>query len=222
MLERISGGEAPFDIAIWQTERCLVVPKRFSRNEYYARAAESSEARGWPVFIRSTGGDVTPQGAGTVNVTLAYTLPKGVRPVIEEQYDVLCRPIADHLRSWEVTPEYASVEKSFCDGAFNISVGGRKMVGAAQRWRRKENPYGSHIVFAHALILVDADLDGGIAATNHLYEDCEMPDRVSRDVHVNLTSLAPPEAARGFDVDRYMDWLRDAYVHDLKNLTNKN
>ncbi len=221
MFERVGSGRKPFEVAVWETERCLVVPKAFSHYDNFQYAAEISKFSGWPVFTRCTGGDVTPQGVGTINVSFAYTMPKGTKPCIEEQYDILCLPIAKHLQSWGVKPGFSSVEHSFCDGAFNLSVKGRKMVGTAQRWRRRTNKFGTNVIFAHALILVDADLTGGIEATNRLYENCNLPNRVREDVHLNLTSLRPCNMVGSFDTQGYMDYLCDAYERDLKKLTTK-
>ncbi|MEJ6394440.1 hypothetical protein V8J82_14330 [Gymnodinialimonas sp. 2305UL16-5] len=215
MLDRVGSGARSHEIAIWQTERCLVVPQAFTRNPAFDAAAEQMGQGGWPVFTRCTGGDVTPQGTGTVNVSLAYRVPNGVTPDIKDHYRRLCAPVAQHLRGWGAEPEFLAIPHSFCDGAHNLSVGGRKMVGTAQRWRRIRDGSGAQMVFAHALILVRADLPGGIAATNRLYDLCDVAQRVDAAVHVNLADLAPKRDAKDFSIASYMAWLHRAYDADL-------
>ncbi|MDC0660568.1 hypothetical protein N6L27_21395 [Leisingera sp. SS27] len=218
LMERVASGERSYEVAIWQTEQCLVVPRGFSKRERFGDGVAECQRQGWPVFERTTGGDVTPQDSGTVNVTLVYRLPKATPPCIREQYDVLCNPILEHLRSWGLAPDYSAVEMSFCDGAYNVAVDNQKLVGTAQRWRRSAKWPGECIIFAHALILAEADLKAGIAATNTLYRACGMPDRVRTTAHTNLKHLQPAHA-RAFDTNRYMDWLQAAYEQDLYDIT---
>lgn len=217
ILEQVSSGQSHFQMAIWETERCLVVPQSFTRNERFEAAATQSKAEGWPIFTRCTGGDVTPQGPGTMNVTLAYRLSSQAVPSIDEHYDLLCRPISDHLQSWGLVPEFSAIEHSFCDGAHNLSVDGRKMVGTAQRWRRVRDGSGVQMVFAHALILVDADISGGIAAMNTLYESCDLKHRIRENVHINLSEVAVIAQTAKFSTSTFSAYLGQAYNQLFKH-----
>lgn len=211
LLEQVSSGQSSFEIAIWQTERCLVVPQAFTRNALFNQAAESSRNSGWPVFVRCTGGDVTPQGPGILNVTLVYRVSANRTPSIDQHYRLLCQPIFEHLRVNGHTPEFSAIDHSFCDGAHNLSVNGRKMVGAAQRWRSIRDGSGLKMVFAHALVLVDADLESGIISTNALYQGCNISHRIKEEVHVNLSSLVPTIDKEKFDVSDYAAHLLGSY-----------
>jgi lipoate-protein ligase A len=55
------------------------------------------------------------------------------------------------------------VEGSFCDGRFDLAVGGRKLAGTAQSWRRVA---GRPVVLAHAVIVVDAEPEALTEAAN--------------------------------------------------------
>jgi lipoate-protein ligase A len=68
------------------------------------------------------------------------------------------------LESMGIFASAQSVEGSFCDGRFNLAVGGRKLAGTAQAWRRVE---GRPMVLAHAVFLIDADPDQLTEAANH-------------------------------------------------------
>lgn len=58
---------------------------------------------------------------------------------------------------------------SFCDGAWNLSVGDQKLVGTAQRWRPVRG--GHPRVLAHALILIDERFQAGSKAVAKLHDD---------------------------------------------------
>lgn len=190
MLEHVVTGKAENALSIWSAEQSLVVPKRLCSNSKFAVAAEKSRQNGWPVSIRNTGGDATPQGKGILNVSYAYALDS--RPSIEAAYLDLCRPIADFIASLGHKPEYRCVPNAFCDGKFNVGSQGRKIAGTAQRWAIGKNKQKSSVLFAHALILVNADIEKGTYAINSLYKDCSRPERVEPHAHINIADLYPP------------------------------
>ena len=101
----------------WQSPQCLVVPRKLSLHPDFDAASRELQDSGWPVFSRATGGNVTPQGPGVVNVTHVYASPKGREYGLEDAYDALCTPIEAALgpsatRGWQ--------PGAFCDGAHNV------------------------------------------------------------------------------------------------------
>jgi len=118
---------------------------------------------GWPVHLRATGGDVTPQGPGVVNVTLVFT-PEGPTD-IPGNYDRLCTPIEQTLgptasRGWN--------PGAFCDGAYNVQRDGLKFAGTAQRMRKCTDQRSA--VLAHALMLMRAPSPETIDALNRFLD----------------------------------------------------
>lgn len=127
--------QTPILAAIWQTERSIILPSGMLQREGVKRAAEISRAGGWPIHERSTGGDVTPQFEGVLNISLGFIL-SGKERNIEAAYRCLTDPIISFLRMAYGFEAYtASVKGAFCDGTYNLVVGGRKIAGTAQRWR---------------------------------------------------------------------------------------
>ena len=189
MLESVVKGEAEYSLSIWSAEQSIVVPKRIASNDRFASAAEKSTQSGWPVSIRNTGGDATPQGKGILNVSYAYASNK--KPSIEQAYLDLCKPIADFISSLGHAPEYRSVPNAFCDGKFNVGSQGRKIAGTAQRWATRKDRPKSTVLFAHALILVNADIEKGTDAINHLYQNCARSECVEPAAHLNIAELTP-------------------------------
>ncbi len=73
------------------------------------------------------------------------------------------------LARFGVASHARAVNGSFCDGRYNLACGegeaARKIVGTAQYWRPLAAGRG-HVVLAHAVILIDADLTAAHQAAN--------------------------------------------------------
>ena len=90
----------------WEGSQALVVPRKLAVNPGFERACEMMRAGGWPVHVRATGGDVTPQGPGIFNMTHVYTRPAGAKMSLAGEYDLICGPIERALgpgatRGWQ-------------------------------------------------------------------------------------------------------------------------
>ena len=190
MLESVTIREADFQFSIWQTTQCLVAPKSLGRNVNFEAAQTSLQEQSWPIFLRDTGGDITPQGQGILNVSLAYLAPKN-KLSIKQVYIDFCTPILSLLKDFELDAYCSSVPNSFCDGAFNIVIGGKKLAGTAQRWKQIKDKSGQvhKAIFIHALILINTDIEASCSTINQLYQICDIESSVNADVHINLESI---------------------------------
>lgn len=133
----------------WQAPRGWVVPRN-----YAAQLRQRPEPVG-NVQVRASGGGLVPQGPGIWNLSLVWPVRAAVHLDTGEIYRSLCARLSNALRELGIFAEPGSVNGSFCDGRFNLAVGGRKLVGTAQAWKRIHR---QQIVLAHAVILVDVDL----------------------------------------------------------------
>ena len=132
----------------WQAHRGWVVPRN-----YAAQLRDGPEPVG-NVQVRASGGGLVPQGPGIWNLSLVWPVMDAGRLDTGEIYRFLCSRMSNALRELGIFAEPGSVNGSFCDGRFNLAVGGRKLVGTAQAWKRIRL---QQIVLAHAVILVDVD-----------------------------------------------------------------
>lgn len=174
----------------WASPQALVAPRKLAAQPAFAAAAEASARRGWPVFLRGSGGDVTPQGAGIVNVTHIYRAPGGVTFDIAREYDRLCRPIeaalgAGATRGW--------MPGAFCDGAYNVQHEGRKFAGTAMRFRPSRVDPGQYVVLAHALMLIKPPKPGAIEAINQFLSDLDEPRVIEHARHTGLPDRLSPK-----------------------------
>ncbi len=177
---------------IWSMPQGLVVPKSISSQPLFTDAAETMKSKGWPVHVRITGGDLTPQAAGVLNISYVFSNCWDTALSIEAMYKRLCQPIIDFLQQDFGLPAYcASVEGAFCDGKYNIVVDGLKIAGTAQKWRPFHTSDGEKhaAVLGHVALLYDAPIDVLIGASNEFYSECGGDKQLEVKNHANLSDL---------------------------------
>ncbi|WP_072397283.1 hypothetical protein [Hyphomicrobium sp. CS1GBMeth3] len=208
------------DWVVWRTHQSLVVPSQTANVADFYLASLDMSLRGWPVYVRDTGGDVTPQSPGVVNASAAFVVPRAADLSIRSTYQRFCEPLLAFLRTLGVDAYLSSVPGAFCDGAFNITVGGKKLAGTAQRWRLTRTCDGGPgvAVLAHAAILADPDIELSIAATNRFYRLCGEGE--SREVdparHTSLaTLLRTSQAGAEHILQRLSDYLERQRTLDI-------
>lgn len=177
---------------VWSMPQCLVVPKSLSSKPQFGFACHEMESLGWPVKIRQTGGDLTPQSPGVINVSYITSQPWTETTGITSAYEALCQPIVDYLkRDWGVSSYCSAVDGAFCDGKFNVVVDGLKIAGTAQKWRQFKDEAGqAHVaILGHVAILADAHLEALMGASNIFYQLCEIDKTIQLPNHTTLLKL---------------------------------
>ncbi|MEL6206550.1 MAG: lipoate--protein ligase family protein [Pseudomonadota bacterium] len=189
LLAAVAEGRAGASAFLWRaTAPGFVVPRPFTRAPRWADVAAMFAAEGHPVVERKTGGGITPQGPGVLNLALAWTLGEGTPRAIPAAYGAICAPLVAGFAALGMEAGPGAVAGSFCDGDFNLEVGGRKIVGTAQRWRRRS-------VMAHALILTDLEIAPSVARIGRLAEALDRPLALRDAAHVRLVDVGVAEAA---------------------------
>lgn len=193
-------------VALWHaTSPALVCPAAYRHRAGFVSAAQRSRARGWPVLTRPTGGGTVPQGAGVLNLAMAMTVDRGFR--IEDGYRLITSPIQIVGARFGLRMETGPTPDSFCDGTWNLSSHGRKLVGTAQRWRPLAD--GRARILAHALILTH----GPVAAetVDAFHADLGFGP-VRREAHTTLEEELGPQ---GPELDQLAAALEHAARHAL-------
>ncbi|WP_422377783.1 lipoyl protein ligase domain-containing protein [Roseibium sp.] len=183
LLEEVSQNPAKRHLWFWESPTCLVSPKNLSNKPLFEKASQILEAEGWPVHLRSTGGDVTPQGTGILNVTHVYATQSGIQVDIRREYDRLCTAIEQALgpgasRGWQ--------PGAFCDGEFNVQFNGRKFAGTAMRIRRGKADRSRSAVLAHAIMLIEPVSLDAIDAINRFLDQLGEVRRIDPAAHASL------------------------------------
>ena len=145
----------------WEARQGLVVPRTYRRYDDFEAVCNRFADQGWPVTVRLSGGGIVPQGAGIINLSLAYAVDAAPLAHSDAAYQLICNIIETALRNLGIETHAQAVEASFCDGRYNLAWGrnfARKVVGTAQVWRRvKVDERSLQTVLVHALILAAVD-----------------------------------------------------------------
>ena len=193
MLDAVATGKERFQFLLWQcTEPCLVVPRKMSNLSGFEEASLGALKRGYPVSVRETGGGAVIQASGTVNVSIAFTMPMKRDDRIREAYKFLCEPVMQILRQRGADPAYGAIEGAMCDGAYNIVVNHRKLAGTAQRWRRAKANGESYAVLGHLVLSVDTDHSSACRVVNEFHASVGVATHVKAKSHINWTEIASP------------------------------
>jgi len=151
---------------LWQGPQCLIVTRKDMRLPRYETACEQLASEGWPVFVRDSGGTAVPHGAGILNLSLM--LPRTTTD-LGYYYRLLGAPLLSLLGEYGLEGNYDFVPGSFCDGQYNLVIGGRKVTGTAQRWLAPgQDHHGA--VLAQAMLLVAGNVDEGTRMASRFYE----------------------------------------------------
>lgn len=166
---------------LWRTERCLVVTPLLAHKAGFEAAAGTSAARGWPVVVRRTGGGPVPQGPQTLNVSVASAQDRASAPEIDPAFRTFADGLCDALRACGLAPEIGEIPGSCCPGRYDIALGGRKIVGIAQR--RRQGRQGDRLLTAtlvHAMLWLEGDLAEGVDALERFLSEAGAPERFAR------------------------------------------
>ncbi|MGX5835813.1 lipoyl protein ligase domain-containing protein [Aeromonas piscicola] len=151
---------------LWQAPQCLIVTRKDTRLPRYEAACKQLAAEGWPVHVRDSGGTAVPHGAGILNLSLL--LPRTTTD-LGHYYHLLGPPLLTLLAEYGLAGSYDFVPSSFCDGQYNLVIGGRKITGTAQRWLAPGQDHNG-AVLAQAMLLVAGDVDEGTKMASRFYE----------------------------------------------------
>lgn len=211
MLAAVATGAERWQFLLWQCGPCIVVPRKLSALGPFAHAVRQSQQRGFPVFVRETGGGAVVQGPGVVNVSVAFAVSPQQPDRIRAAFEYLCAPLIDLLRRKGIEASNGTVPGAMCDGAYNVVVDRRKLAGTAQRWRSLRTGGGAagYAALAHLVLSVDADQVAACDAVNTLYTALDVEARVCAESHVNWTEIVMP-ADRGSTARLFAE-LSEAY-----------
>lgn len=185
LLEDVSQNPSHRHVWLWESPQCLVSPKSLSTKASFAASAETMKSDGWPINLRSTGGDVTPQGTGILNVTHVYATKPGQAVDLKQEYDKLCTSIEQALgagasRGWQ--------PGAFCDGEYNVQLNGLKFAGTAMRIRRGKADRTQSAVLAHAIMLIEPVSLNAIEAINRFLTLLGEDRQINIAAHASLPS----------------------------------
>ena len=171
-------------VRLWTNIRCLVTTRRFACMERFADAAVASGARGWPVFVRASGGTTVVHRPGILNFSVHDIAPADAID-ITARFERFTRRLIAGFAAIGVAAETGSVAGSYCDGRFNIVSGGQKIAGTACLVRKRRGWIG---VLAHAAINIDGDAHADLAAITEFERTLGLDILYVPAAHTNLAA----------------------------------
>lgn len=162
MCRRVGEGQMPV-AHIWRHPDAFVAGLRDRRLPQAVEAMERMRSQGTAVCVRPSGGAAVPLNPGVVNVSLI--LPNPGRAInIHDDFRVMASLIAESLTPWSSQARTGEIEGAFCPGDYDVSVGGLKFCGIAQRRQAK-----AYIITA--FIIVEGQGDQLAADVRQFYQD---------------------------------------------------
>ena len=189
---------------VWRTPKAIIVPRGLPSRDYYDKASAAAQALGFTLHERDTGGDLTPQSEGVVNLSLAYRLD-GKQAAIADAYVALTDPVLAFLKqAYGINARTASIPGAFCDGAYNVAIGDKKLAGTAQKWKLLggEGDHRRVSVLGHIAIMASNELAPALDALNAFYTASGSERRVIPERHITLTDVLGPARAEASWVAR--------------------
>lgn len=172
--QQVAQGFRPPLIRVWRAGEAfgIGVSKKDVASDQGRSAMTILQQEGCDVVVRQTGGTAVPQGAGVLHVS--YLFPRTAHSgTTDTYYRMLCNPLLEWLTEQGIQAHTGALPGSYCDGTYNVVVGGQKLVGTAQAWKgglagiKSARP---GYILAHACLTVDIDMEQSVHYINRFYK----------------------------------------------------
>ena len=138
LLCRQTGRGGPAICHLWRHPRAFVMGVRDSRLPKAQESGQQLRDIGFDTAIRHSGGAAVPLDPGVVNLSLILPLGENPRKQdFHQDFEMMVLLIREALRSTGHTVNTGEIAGAFCPGAYDLSIGGRKFCGIAQRRQNK-------------------------------------------------------------------------------------
>lgn len=170
-------------LRVWRNPNCLVGTRRLQTNKLFRSAMRESEARGWPVAIRRSGGTIVVHRPGVLNVSYIDRICSGTGQSEPAGYDLLLERLSSVLNEVGIDTHRDSVPGAYCDGRQNLCWRGRKIAGTAA-FHTPVN--GELIRVTHAALVVWGSVEADIDAINQLEAALGQPSGYDPKCHTTV------------------------------------
>lgn len=179
LLCRDIGEGAQPSIHFWRHAHACILGMRDRQLPEAEVGMAALRSRGYEVVVRHSGGAAVPLDEGVLNFSIVMPMQVG-QISFQEDFERMAQLIAQAASRFTGLPPVVvgEVAGSYCPGSFDLSVGGRKFAGIAQRRQTK-----AHIV--HAFILIAGDAVVRAQAVRAYY------DKAGKDAKLTYPHVEP-------------------------------
>ncbi|WCK53619.1 biotin/lipoate A/B protein ligase family protein [Aneurinibacillus sp. Ricciae_BoGa-3] len=131
----VSEGVSPAVIRGWVHQNFVVLGNRDYRLARVQEGMQYLAQEGFEAIVRNSGGAAVVLDEGVFNLSLVLPA-EGAFSAINAGYDAMVRLIRLLLQPYQATVDTGEIHGSYCPGDYDVSIGGRKFGGLAQRRRR--------------------------------------------------------------------------------------
>ncbi|AYJ85146.1 hypothetical protein D3Y57_03705 (plasmid) [Sphingomonas paeninsulae] len=118
-------------LRVWRNDPCVVASRRQSMLTGFSHARSLSEASGWPIAVRRSGGTAVVHRPGILNISL-ISAQGAVTPIaLDASYIALLEVMRDAMALLGIVCDYGEVPGAHCDGRYNLKWHGQKIAGTA-------------------------------------------------------------------------------------------
>jgi octanoyl-[GcvH]:protein N-octanoyltransferase len=134
-------------VHLWRHPKAFVMGLRDSRLPHAAKADSWLKSQGYKTGVRNSGGAAVPLDLGVINVSLLLPKPAGSMEH-RKDFELMAQLIREALMKLTDDVHKGQVAGSFCPGDFDLSIGGKKFCGIAQRRQQ-------HAISVQAFVIVE-------------------------------------------------------------------
>ncbi|MCC3376095.1 lipoate--protein ligase family protein [Cohnella sp. REN36] len=133
LLCKRAGTGGPPVCHLWRHPRAFVLGLKDSRLPGAAKAADMLAEAGYEAVVRHSGGAAVPLDAGVVNVSLILPKAEAADLRFHGDFERMYALVNLALTKLGCRADKGEIAGSYCPGDYDLSIGGRKFCGIAQR-----------------------------------------------------------------------------------------
>lgn len=196
LLCRKTGQGGPAICHIWRHPRAFVMGLRDSRLPGAADAERALQTEGWSTAVRNSGGAAVPLDLGVINISLI--MPKKALDSFHfhDDFEKMYGLIRHALQETGCQVDKGEIKGAYCPGEFDLSIGGYKFCGIAQRRQ-------THAFIVQAFIVADGSGQERASFVRSFYDKAAQGENendyplVAAESTASLEQLTPLGAGAG-------------------------
>lgn len=148
LLCRRTGRGGPSVCHLWRHPKAFILGLADNRLPAAEEARRQLDKEGWSTAVRSSGGAAVPLDLGVVNVSLILPKAPGLSYHFHDDFELMYRLLQKALKAAGRKIEKGEIAGAYCPGEYDLSIGGYKFCGIAQRRQ-------THAVIIQAFIVAE-------------------------------------------------------------------